>query len=91
MLRNEYNNVRYTLIGVTHSRWVGGQFTVSRMTVAHKGYLHREAIAEMTFDAPEQGYGAKAVVDSVALIYSERLPEGSFITYAEWVKRWYGR
>jgi hypothetical protein len=91
MHKNEHQNVRYTVVHVTHTRWVGGEFTVRRMFVAHKGYLSREQVSKMAFEAPEMGYGAKAVVDSITLVYNDRLPEGSYITYAEYVKRWYLR
>ena len=88
---NEFQNVNYTVVGITHTRWVGGEFTVRQFFVAHKGYLHRDAVAAMAFEVREAGYGSKAVVDSITLVYTARLPQGDYITYAEYVKRWYKR
>jgi hypothetical protein len=79
---NEHQNVGHTMVGLTHTKWVGSDVTVRRIFVVKKGYLSREEVAGMAFEEKENGYGSKAVVDSVTLLYGDRVPEGVYMTYS---------
>jgi hypothetical protein len=70
------------MVGLTHTKWVGGEVTVRQIFVVKKGYLSRVEVAKMAFEEKANGYGSKAVVDSVTLLYGNRVPEGVYMTYA---------
>jgi len=77
------------MVGLTHTKWVGGEVTVRRIFVVKKGYLSREEVANMAFEDKAGGYGSKAVVDSVTLLYGDRVPEGVYMTYSAYKKNLY--
>lgn len=79
---NEHQNVNYTVVGITHTRWIGGDVTVRHIFVCKKGYLTRDEVTKMAFEDKADGYGSKAVVDSVTLLYGNRVPEGVYMTYS---------
>lgn len=86
---NEYQNVRHTMVGLTHTKWVGSEVTVRRIFVVKKGYLSREEVAKMAFEEKASGYGSKAIVDSVTLLYGDRVPEGVYMTYSGYKRTLY--
>lgn len=84
---NEHQNVGHTMVGLTYTKWIGGEVTVRRIFVVKKGYLSREEVAGMAFEEKANGYGSKAVVDSVTLLYGNRVPEGVYMTYSAYKKQ----
>jgi hypothetical protein len=75
------------MVGLTHTSWIGGRVTVCQIFVVKKGYLSREEVAKMAFEEKADGYGSKAVVDSVTLLYGDRVPEGVYMPYSAYKKQ----
>jgi hypothetical protein len=86
---NEFQNVGHTMVGLTHTKWVGGEVTVRNIFVVKKGYLSRQEVADMAFEEKAEGYGSKAIVDSVTLLYGNRVPEGVYMTYSAYKNNLY--